>query len=243
MGGLGQDVLRGGNGNDILIGDVDVRGGRTDTLNNDTMEGGAGNDTYYVNSAADGVVEAVGQGMDNVILTSAFASTAYTLADNVENLSVLGTNAVSLTGNALANTITGNAANNSLVGGAGNDTLTGGAGADQFAYITLRAFSTSDVGQDTITDFVQGTDRITLSRQTFGLSSTVGNGLSVASEFASVNDAASAEISAALVVFNRANNSLIYNQNGAAAGFGTGGAFATTTNVATIASSDFTIVV
>jgi Ca2+-binding RTX toxin-like protein len=54
----------------------------------------------------------------------------YTLAANVENLTLMSQGNSSGTGNGLANTITGNSGNNVLNGGFGNDTLIGGAGDD-----------------------------------------------------------------------------------------------------------------
>jgi Ca2+-binding RTX toxin-like protein len=98
-------------------------------LGNDTMIGGPGNDTYYVNSALDVVIEAPGRGIDTVI-----SSISYTLGADVENLSLSGTATQLLklngTGNALDNMIIGSAGANTLSGGGGADTLIGGAGSD-----------------------------------------------------------------------------------------------------------------
>ncbi|MEF8748709.1 MAG: calcium-binding protein [Candidatus Accumulibacter propinquus] len=93
----------------------------------DTLQGGAGNDTYVVDNTADRVVEAAGQGTDSVQ-----SSATYTLAVNVENLTLTGMAAINATGNTLANTLTGNAAGNVLNGGAGIDTLQGGVGNDTY---------------------------------------------------------------------------------------------------------------
>ncbi|MGB0799111.1 MAG: M10 family metallopeptidase C-terminal domain-containing protein, partial [Planktomarina sp.] len=53
-------------------------------------------------------------------------------------------------------TIIGNGASNELSGGGGDDTLTGGAGADLFGFSVPTGGGS--LGNDTITDFVVGTD-------------------------------------------------------------------------------------
>jgi Ca2+-binding RTX toxin-like protein len=83
----------------------------------DTMAGGAGNDLYVVETSADVVTEAAGAGTDTVQ-----SSVTYTLAANVENLTLTGTGTINGTGNTLANTFNGNTANNAFSGGLGNDT-------------------------------------------------------------------------------------------------------------------------
>ncbi len=50
----------------------------------DTMIGGLGNDTYYVDNVGDQVIELAGEGIDTVQ-----SSISYTLGDNVENLNLL----------------------------------------------------------------------------------------------------------------------------------------------------------
>ena len=120
IGGAGNDTLNGGAGNDTLDG-----GANDDTLDGgagaDVLTGGTGNDTYVVDDIGDSVVESAGSGTDLVQ-----SSVTFTLAANVENLTLIGSGAIDGTGNTLANVITGNAAGNRLDGGAGNDTLTGG---------------------------------------------------------------------------------------------------------------------
>jgi len=111
----GNDTLSGGDGNDTLDGGD----------GNDTMTGGAGNDTYKVDAVGDVAVEDFAGGTDTVV-----ATIAYTLAFNLENLTLTGTGNLNGTGNTLGNTITGNAGNNLLSGMAGNDTLYGGDGND-----------------------------------------------------------------------------------------------------------------
>ena len=134
-----------------LIGNAGVNklvgSGLDDTIDGgagaDKMAGGAGNDTYIVDNTQDAIVEKTGT--DTVM-----ASVSYTLAGNVDNLTLTGTDNINGMGNKLANIIVGNAGNNTLFGGEGNDTVTGGAGADTFVF-NSRTSATKNV--DTITDF------------------------------------------------------------------------------------------
>jgi Ca2+-binding RTX toxin-like protein len=96
-------------------------------LGDDWLDGKAGADTL-IGGAGDVVVEAAGEGVDRVQ-----ASFSYTLAAEVENLTLTGTSGISGTGNALDNVITGTTGNNTLTGNAGNDTLDGKAGNDILA--------------------------------------------------------------------------------------------------------------
>lgn len=114
-GSAGDDTIMGGLGHDVLNGGLGI----------DRMAGGAGNDTYYVRDAGDAVVEAAGEGLDDVV-----SAIDWTLEEDVEDLSLSGTADLSGIGNAAANTITGNAGANILSGEGGADTLSGGAGAD-----------------------------------------------------------------------------------------------------------------
>ncbi|MFC3182654.1 beta strand repeat-containing protein [Cypionkella sinensis] len=160
----GQNLLQGMAGNDTLDG-----GAGGDTLDggagNDIMIGGIGNDIFILDSANDVVVENLNEGIDTV--QTAFS---YTLLNNFENLTLLGTSGLSGTGNAMANVLTGNtganllsgmAGNDALFGGAGNDTLdggtgndsmTGGDGNDRFIVDSLNdnTFETSTGGIDTV---------------------------------------------------------------------------------------------
>lgn len=148
------------------------------------MVGGAGDDTYYVSTSGDIVVENAGGGNDLVI-----ASAGYTMADNVERLLLAGTTGMG-TGNALDNEMIGNASANKLLGmggndtlfglggndtieggegadwtygGAGSDKLTGGAGHDYFVFNT--AATAGD--KDKIADFSVNDDTLVFDNAVF----------------------------------------------------------------------------
>uniref|UniRef100_UPI000A0145BC beta strand repeat-containing protein n=1 Tax=Ciceribacter selenitireducens TaxID=448181 RepID=UPI000A0145BC len=168
------NIMTGNSGNNILNG----RGGA------DTMTGLAGNDTYIVDSVADVVAEAVGQGTDTVQ-----AAVNWTLGDNIENLTLLGVGNINGVGNALNNLLTGNSGNNilngaggndtinggagvdRLFGNVGNDTLTGGTGADTFVFQSTPNAATN---VDTITDFSVADDTISLENSVFTTIGAVG---------------------------------------------------------------------
>ena len=111
-----DDILYGAGGNDLLDGGTGA----------DEMQGGEGNDTYLVDDVGDSVVELEAEGTDLVE-----SSITYTLTDNVENLTLTGTEALNGTGNQLSNVITGNDSDNTLLGLGGNDTLVGNGGNDR----------------------------------------------------------------------------------------------------------------
>ncbi len=158
-GGAGDDILYGDDGNDTLLGgagnDVLDGGAGADTLDGgagaDTMTGGGGNDSYVVDHIGDIVIEGPGGGTDAVVTTLG----AYTLTDNVENLTFGGTGAFTGTGNDLANTINGGNGADVLTGLGGADIIFGNGGNDRFV-------ETIGSGADTY-DGGAGTDTLDLS--------------------------------------------------------------------------------
>jgi Ca2+-binding RTX toxin-like protein len=141
-GGLGNDMLAGGQG--------------------DTLIGGAGDDIYYVGTEVT-VVETRGQGIDSVV---SWAST-FTLSGNVEHLQFVTNQDSHGVGNAQANrieaghgddTLEGQGGADVLIGNGGADRLIGGADADVFVFSGMT--SPYDVDVATVVDFERGLDRI-----------------------------------------------------------------------------------
>ena len=111
FGGAGNDTITGGTGPD-------------------TLHGGDGNDTYVhvAGGPSDSFIENPDEGSDTIR-----AAVTFTLPDasqNIENLTLTGTDNIDGIGNTLNNVLTGNNGNNVLSGGDGNDTLLGGLGND-----------------------------------------------------------------------------------------------------------------
>ncbi len=176
-GACGNDELRGGAGDDELLG-----GGDADTLlgasGNDTLKGGADNDTLRGGSGADALNGGAG---DDALLGGNEADTLLGASGN-DALNGGGGNDTlkggggsdALRGGDGDDLIEGGGDADTLVGGAGNDTLTGGAGQDRFV------FRPGD-GDDVITDFRTGVDKIALTafgiddpQAALGLAATVG---------------------------------------------------------------------
>ena len=173
--------------------------------------GGAGNDTYYVDSSTDVVTEAASSGTDSII--TALGYSLSTLG-NIENLTLSGTGNVNATGNAVANALTGNSGNNALNGGDGNDTLTGGAGQDTFRFDSILNGSTN---VDRITDFVVADDTIQLENSIFTKfgSSTIG---SINSAYFTANTTGVAADSNDYIIYETDTGKLFYDADGNGAG-------------------------
>jgi len=116
----------------------------------DVLKGAAGDDTYIIDHTGDIITETLNAGNDIV-----YSSVTYKLSNNVENLILTGTSAISGTGNSLSNLIIGNAAINTLNGGTGADTLIGGLGND--------IYTVDNVG-DIIMEYLdEGVDKVNTS--------------------------------------------------------------------------------
>lgn len=99
----------------------------------DTLAGGRGNDTYFIDDAGDRVVERRGEGDADRIVTTLSSLDLRRFAQ-VEHADYAGTGTARILGNGLGNRIDASAAAQATVsGGGGDDTLTGGLGADSLA--------------------------------------------------------------------------------------------------------------
>jgi large repetitive protein len=168
-GGTGNDILRGYAGNDRLTGGVgndNLYGGE----GADTLAGGAGNDIYYLSYGSDTVNDAISEAADSGTDIAYSVAIVATLADNVENLVLLGTGAINATGNSLDNIIYGNSGDNSLDGGDGKDIISGGAGNDSIMGGAGNDTISGNAGNDSITG---GTNNDTL-RDTLGDDTLIG---------------------------------------------------------------------
>ena len=123
-----------------------------------TMSGLQGNDVYFADHA-DTIVEAAGQGTDEVRTID----TGVVLSANVENLTLLGTANINGTGNGGAYIITGNSGDNVLTGAGGADTLEGNGGIDTAHYvqaITPAMITPTGGGWIVATGGAEGTDTL-----------------------------------------------------------------------------------
>lgn len=114
--------------------------------------GGAGNDTFQVNSSADVTIELAGEGLDTVVTTIGL-----TMAAHVEYARMAG-NAGFVHGNGLDNWVQGNARDNLIHGNGGNDAIYAGAGNDQLYGGDGNDILGGGAGNDTFTGGL-GSDR------------------------------------------------------------------------------------
>ncbi|WP_131800965.1 calcium-binding protein, partial [Methylovorus sp. MM2] len=144
-------------------------------LGNDTLIGGDGNDLYIINAIGDVVDEEglVDSDADTIQASISIDLASYT---DIEHVILTGTSALNakgsdsvanqLTGNSGANKLEGLDGNDTLDGGAGNDTLDGGLGADSMqgdaGNDTYIIDDLADIVDETISGATGGVDLVKL---------------------------------------------------------------------------------
>ncbi|MGE0698315.1 MAG: calcium-binding protein, partial [Hyphomicrobiaceae bacterium] len=182
----GNDTLDGGAGNDLLVGGTGA----------DSMIGGTGDDTFVVDSASDIVVEAAGAGGGiDTVRTWLFDLDLANYA-SVENATLTGTAALSLTGDEDDNELTGNI---------GANIMTGGFGAYTFVFNT----TLGGTNIDTITDFTAGEDKVALSKAI--MTALAVTGTLDADQFVIGTQAGDADDH---VIYDDTTGALFYDENG-----------------------------
>ncbi|WP_143748805.1 calcium-binding protein [Mesorhizobium sophorae] len=214
------NIITGNSGNNIING----LGGA------DTMSGSTGNDTYYVDNAGDHVIEANGQGTDNVQAYVSFNLSGQEL----ENLALRSAASINGTGNSIANVITGNSGNNVINGLLGNDTLSGSTGNDSFVFTTALNASSN---VDRITDFSVVDDTIRVDNAIFA--ALGGNGTLTADQFVK-NTTGLAGDGNDHIIYETDTGWLYYDSNGSAAGGSTH--FATLAANLALTNADFLVI-
>ncbi|MFN6159355.1 MAG: lectin-like protein, partial [Dolichospermum sp.] len=255
-----NNTLNGGAGDDTYIFTINGIG-----LGRDTITDGSGVDTISFAGTSANIRLNLGTSFGQTVDANTNTKVVLT-ADTIEN-AIGGDGNDRLIGNSLDNTLEGGLGNDILNGSTGNDflfggdgddslsggddddyltgglgsnNLFGGAGIDQFVFSGDNPFNTTDNGVDIIADFSTGVDQLVLSKTVFDfLSSDVGIGFSDPSDFDYVEDDEFAGDSNARIVYSLTSGSLFYNQDGATAGFGTGGEFAV---VDPLTANDFVII-
>ncbi len=268
---LGTDIAIGGEGNDtvnIFYSDAQLKtvdgGAGVDTLSIDLVIFVGGFNINVVNGGFTIPDFLNASNFENFDITAGGGNNVITTGNGQDTITTFGGHdrISSQGGNDFINTDYGNdtvnggsgndqiyagEGNDSLTGGSGNDVLGGYIGSDRFFYTGTKAYQVSTFGQDTIKDFSRNdelgrSDKLVLSRAVFtSLTSPIGTGLA-SSDFAVVSDDAAASSSNAFIVYNSGNGNLFYNQNGNAAGLGTGSAFAVLTTKPALTATDFVIV-
>ena len=195
------NTLFGNSGNNLLDGGTGA----------DAMLGGAGNDTYFVDNAADAVIENGGQGSDAV-----FASVNYGLTANVETLVLQGGADLQGFGNTLVNSIFGNSGNNLINGGAGADTMVGGLGNDTYFVDdgldqVIEAVGAGNDAIFTTAHFVLSANVETLVQQGSGDLGGTGNALANSIFGNSGNNTLDGQGGADILTGNAGNDTFVFN--------------------------------
>ena len=259
-GGAGRDNLHGGQGNDTLVaGDNDASGQSQlmdGGLGDDVMIGSATGDAYIVDSLGDSLTDTGG-------FDAIFVSISYTAPDWAEQLTLMGSDPLTATGNQFHNNVHGNEGANVLRGlgggdwlgaGAGADTLDGGAGNDTLDGHTGNDHLEGGLGSDnylfwlegpgsanadSIVGFASGEDYITLDGRVFANLGADGRFAPGDARFFAGPGASSGQDTTDRVIYNTTTGQLWYDADGS--GSGAAQLIATLQSGATLAATDIVV--
>ncbi|UYV39627.1 hypothetical protein N4R57_19920 [Rhodobacteraceae bacterium D3-12] len=160
-GGAGNDTLRGEDGIDTILGGAGDDLLYTNAGDGGLLEGGSGNDTYYVDAYNTTVTEATGGGHDVIRATTTVRLAADSEVEEIRAASVSTVNSMDFFGSDADQILRGNDGDNHLDGGAGDDTFYGYGGDDTFFVRDAgdRVVEAAGGGNDTIytaVDFTLG---------------------------------------------------------------------------------------
>jgi Ca2+-binding RTX toxin-like protein len=178
----------------------------------DTLDGGAGDNTYDLDSA-DTVIRASGMGKQTVQAQVSYALSKSVKIDVLKAASDAGS--INLTGNGFGDEIIGNASGNTLKGEGGDDRIFGGKGKDAFVFDTK--IGTSNV--DTISDFNVKNDSIWLDNAIFmklGTKGTLDKPAHLKKGSFVVGD--KAEDANDYIIYDKASGKLSYDADGSRSG-------------------------
>jgi Ca2+-binding RTX toxin-like protein len=246
-GGGGVDLLVGGGGDDTLFGNADAAS---------TLQGGTGNDVYYILQTGDSLVEFAGEGNDRIVTTVSYTLSAGVEVETLAAANQPGTAAIDLTGNEIAqiilgtngaNTLSGGdgadqlvgfGGNDILLGGSGGDLLNGGAGSDvlnggQGADLFVFADALGATNVDAIQDFATGADKISLDH---GIFTGLSTGALAAGALAIGTAAQDADDR---IIYDSTTGNLYYDADGNGAGAAV--LFATLSGHPALAASDIVV--
>ena len=193
---------------------VTATGIETATINNlalsnnanarDVGVSGANLKTLVVTGNAPTTIRGGGVALTSIDASAMNGSVTFSATTATAGASLIGGNVGdAITGGTGNDTINGGAGNDTITGGLGKDSLTGGTGTDTFVFAqpATGAVTSNQAAQDTITDFVSGTDKLQLAQ---AVSAFLGNFTSLSSAQA----AATADGRTALAFFVTTENTL-----------------------------------
>ena len=216
--------------------------GGTDA-NVDTMDGGLGNDRYYVDNAGDVLTDAGGvdtvvarninwtlaAGFENLVMNNGqVESTRTGIGNELDNVldgrsgGVQGTGSdgwyVHLEGLGGNDTLYGSVKDDLLVGGDGNDVLAGGQGFDTMTGgAGADRFAMDGIGESTITDFASGTDKLRLDGNRFANVGASGNFAAGDERFYAAAGANAAHDASDRLIYDTSSGNLFYDADGTGA--------------------------